>query len=373
MTAKFVNTKKTTRADRLRQQREKKNSRPVEVTVEKTETPVTPPVEQPDTSANQTRLGSNVFARPISKTHGADRLVRKMKIKPRGKRNASKRLTIPLNKQGAELQLSTLPLVRFGWRGASGLIFIVLFIALIVLLQQKVEGIQFIGIQDSLASDVENVLNLNGKTIFSIDPEYIKRKMDRAFPKLTDVKVSIQLPAKVILSAKERTPVYAWVNGTFTYLIDNENLIYPASPGENVTSLMLITADTMPPEVSIVESSNDIIQDIMDDLYPYDSDEDQSTENTTSQYTYTVDGKIIATIEQIIPYLPQESSLIYSQEHGFGWQTKEGCDTYFGIALEDMPMKLAMVRAIEQSLVLNNIKATLISVEYLHAPYYREE
>ena len=373
MTAKFVNTKKTTRADRLRQQRKKKQPRPVELTVEKNEIPVTPPVVQPDTGENQARLGSNVFARPISKTHGAEKRFRKMKLTPRGERNVSKRITIPLNKQGAELQLSTLPFVRFGWRGASGLIFVVLAISLIVLLQQKVEGIQFVGIQDSLASDIENVLNLNGKTIFSIDSEYLKSKMDRAFPKLTEVKIDVQFPAKVIVSAKERTPVYAWVNRTFTYLIDNENLIYPASPGEDVTSLMLITSDTMPPEVSIVESSNNIIQDIMDDLYPSDIDEDQTNENTASQYTYTVDGKIIATIEQITPYLPQGSSLIYSQEHGFGWQTEQGCDTFFGIALDDMPMKLAMVRAIEQSLVLNNIKATLISVEYLHAPYYREE
>ncbi len=50
-----------------------------------------------------------------------------------------------------------------------------------------------------------------------------------------------------------------------------------------------------------------------------------------------------------------------------------GVGNLFGNDLENMNMKLAIVRAIEQNLALNNTQATLISVEYLHAPYYREE
>ena len=378
MATKFVKSEKLTRAERLRRKTGERSSQFVEKANDyDEEDEIFEPKVETKNKVTPNQRGSSVFARPNPNADvhkSSPKLIQRKpgQNRPKGL-TASKRIVMPLNKQGAEIQFSTQAITRFGWRTASALLLVGCLAALIFLSQQKIEHLQFIGVQDSLANDIENVLNLNGTAIYTIDPGLIATKMDNAFPKLTDVKIKIQLPAKVIVSAKERTPLYAWKMDNFVYLIDNENLIYPASPNEDTSGLITITADLLPPEVSIVESSNDIISDIMKDLYPSRYDEEELEQTVSHKNTYTVDGNTIATLKQLIAYLPDNNTLMYSKEHGFGWQTTQGWTTYFGTDLENMNMKLAIVYAIEQNLVLNNIEATLISVEYLHAPYFREE
>ncbi len=67
----------------------------------------------------------------------------------------------------------------------------------------------------------------------------------------------------------------------------------------------------------------------MDDLYPDDDDEAETSTSVMQKNTYTVDGKTIATLKQLIAYLPEGASLIYNREHGFGWQTTQGWETFW--------------------------------------------
>lgn len=75
----------------------------------------------------------------------------------------------------------------------------------------------------------------------------------------------------------------------------------------------------------------------------------------------------------MIPFIPEGARILYSAVHGFGWQTEYGWDAWFGLDLSQMETKVGIYNAIVLKLVAEDINASLISVEYIRAPYYREE
>jgi hypothetical protein len=54
-----------------------------------------------------------------------------------------------------------------------------------------------------------------------------------------------------------------------------------------------------------------------------------------------------------------------------GWQDPRGWSVYFGQNTQDIPMKLAAYQTIEDTFTQQGIQPTLISVEYLDAPFYK--
>jgi hypothetical protein len=86
-----------------------------------------------------------------------------------------------------------------------------------------------------------------------------------------------------------------------------------------------------------------------------------------------VDPAIIDAASLLKSQMPENSSLVYSKLNGLGWNDPRGWQVYFGLSFNDMPEKLAMYQSIVDQLTQNNIKPSLISVENIHAPYYRLE
>ena len=68
---------------------------------------------------------------------------------------------------------------------------------------------------------------------------------------------------------------------------------------------------------------------------------------------------------------PQGVPLLYDAARGFGWRDPGGWDVYFGDA-QDMAMKLDVYQAIINRLDdKEETLPSLVSVENVHAPYYR--
>jgi hypothetical protein len=65
--------------------------------------------------------------------------------------------------------------------------------------------------------------------------------------------------------------------------------------------------------------------------------------------------------------------LIYSHEHGLGWKDGRGWEVYFGTDIQDIDMKLQVYKAILKEIKKKDVRPIFISVEFVHAPYYRLE
>jgi hypothetical protein len=61
---------------------------------------------------------------------------------------------------------------------------------------------------------------------------------------------------------------------------------------------------------------------------------------------------------------------VYDPLRGFGWQDERGWQAYFG-QVTDMEMKLKVYNALVSKLEQKGERPALISVEYVHTPYYR--
>jgi hypothetical protein len=72
-------------------------------------------------------------------------------------------------------------------------------------------------------------------------------------------------------------------------------------------------------------------------------------------------------------YVPENLLLLYDADRGLGWKTAGGWNVYFGMNPTDVQTRIQIYEAIEAELQAQGTTPTLISVEYIHAPYYRTD
>ena len=72
--------------------------------------------------------------------------------------------------------------------------------------------------------------------------------------------------------------------------------------------------------------------------------------------------------------LPEGSTLVYDGTHGFGWEDPTfGWMVYFGKHLDQPELRLKIYQTVAATFLDKQRQPVLISVAYLHAPYYRME
>ena len=72
-------------------------------------------------------------------------------------------------------------------------------------------------------------------------------------------------------------------------------------------------------------------------------------------------------------YMPEGSTLQYDPEFGLGWQDPNGWLVYFGKDINNIDLKLVEYETVIAELQAKNLTPSLISLEFLYAPYYRLE
>lgn len=265
----------------------------------------------------------------------------------RSRKDARRRYNVALPiTPGAEMRLPSVPQVRVGWRLVSLALSAALGWALYTLWtapQFVVTEAEITGLARLSPQEVNTVLKVSGESIFLIEPRELEERLQAAFPELLDLRVAVGFPAVVTVSAGERAPVIAWEHEGILTWVDGGGFAF--LPRGEAEGLVHVVAHGLPP----------------------------ATHEQLAQGQQLLSAEMARAILTLAAAAPEESTLAYDPRYGLGWQDPRGWQVYFGPQPSDMEARLAVYRTIVASLREQGIRPSLISVEYLHAPYYRED
>lgn len=264
-------------------------------------------------------------------------------------RNSRRRYDISLSVPGAEMRLPALPTFRFGWRAFSFLMTVLLASALFYIWNSpiyQVSDLEITGLKRLTTREISNLLQLNGQPVFMVDAGKILDTLQEEFADLSSISVQVELPARVLISVVEREPVLSWQQGDRTLWVDAQGISFPVR-GEQGPSIQVIAEDSP------------------SQLLPL------STEEATEENAQLLTPEFVTAVENVYSIAPQGIPLIYTTEHGLGWQDKRGWQAFVGMDYSNIEMKLSIYQAIVRYVKENEIHPAMVSVEYVHAPYYR--
>jgi cell division septal protein FtsQ len=281
-----------------------------------------------------------------------------------------RKLAIPMDRPGAEIQMPALPIVRPGWRILS--FFLVVLCAGLLYLaynspELKVSTPQVDGINRLSPADIDTVAEVSGLPVFMVDPGAVKAALTEAFPELSEISVTLVLPAEVKINVIERQPMLAWSFNGQTIWVDNEGAIFPVH-GESATSLLKIESEGPPP---LAPDENLVSKTITaeDGSVLYEVDDP----SRVSLSHRAVDSELLKGILTLSAQLPENTTLAYSLSEGVGWNDWRGWRVYVGRELDNLNIKMAIYNTIVEQLNQQEIKPALVSVASVNAPYYRME
>lgn len=268
---------------------------------------------------------------------------------PRSTTKAQRRVDVPLAVPGAEIRLPSLPQVRLGWRLLSALLSLAL-LALLYLLWTaplfKVNTIQTQGLQRISAKEVAIELDIEGQPIFTVDPQSIRETIIAQFPEFRNVEVHLHFPNKVTIQVDERKPIFIWRQGERTLLVDAEGFAFPVrSEGSHLPKLVIEAQDFPLP------TNPEAQAEFREPLLPVD---------------------LVSGILSISAMIPDGAVLFYESGRGLGWKDPRGWQVYVG-ELKDLGLKMKIYELMLKKIKKEEKKPVLISIEYVHAPYYRLE
>ena len=270
-------------------------------------------------------------------------------------RPVKRRYDVALSTPGAEIRLPAIPVISVGWRWLSGLLTFVLGFGIYSLWTSptfQVRAVEVEGIRRLAAADINAVAAVSDQPVFVVDPAEIKEDLELAFPELSSVTVEVGIPASIKVKVVERQPVLSWQEGDESVWVDSYGIAFPQR-GEGGPAVKVV-ADSAPPAP------------------PSGVEEDLETTQAQLSQRF-IPSQLVSAILAMSTQAPEDTPLLYTAEHGLGWKDKSGWSVYFGTNVDDIEMKLQMYEAILRRMKKESIHPELISVEYLHAPYYRLE
>jgi len=282
-----------------------------------------------------------------------------------------RRYDVSLNVPGAELQLPSLPMVKVGWRVLSGLLAVMMIACLFILWKSpafQVSTVEAEGLERLTVADLNAVMVVLGNSVFNLDPPVLEQALMRYFPELDDISVSVGLPAKVSVHVTERQPVLSWYQDGREVWVDADGVAFTprGNPGELVrvqgfgdapeaiAGVQVPTAETLPDgsiyiPAAALDSSGEPIE--------------------PARLSVDLVQAILVLGEQV----PASTQLVYDSQHGLGWEDPLGWQVYFGTQTSDMAQRMVVYQGVVDYLVDHGLQPELVSVEYIHAPYYRME
>lgn len=271
------------------------------------------------------------------------------------------KVPVSLKTKGAEIHLPAFPRLQLGSRLISGAL-IILSLAVVISFSSfdtfEVSAINLEGAQRLTGDVILSQLNLAGASIINILPEEIEAQMLEKFPSIESVSVSTGLPAEVTIDVVERQPVVFWQQENQSLWIDSDGVMFPVR-GEAEVALA-VTANAQPPAAGtseLVEPEEEIEQISLL--------QESALPKTTPEF---VEGVV-----SLSGYVPEGSALQYDPQFGLGWKDPGGWLVYFGSDATFIDIKLVEYQTIVEDLKNKNLTPALISLEFLHAPFYRLE
>jgi cell division protein FtsQ len=200
------------------------------------------------------------------------------------------------------------------------------------------------GNQRLSAAEISGMLTIIGQPIFRAIPSQVEDNLRTAFPDLESVKVEILFPNRVVVNAVERTPVVAWYQNGVVKWIDSNGMAF--SPHGDVPGLVQVSASGPLPQVL-----SDLALPIQEQKF--------------------IAPEMVQALLALAPDVPTGMPMIFDPQYGMGWQDPGGWTAYFGQNAKDIQLKKMVYNAILDKLTLQGVQPTLVSVEYLNAPFYK--
>jgi cell division protein FtsQ len=260
---------------------------------------------------------------------------------------------------------------KVGWRVLSLLIVGVLSYTLQTAWlspEYRISTIKVSGLQRLTEEEVLAKVNAIGMHSFAIVPEKIKAEISIAFPELRNVTVTLSFPASLEIRVVERQPMIAWQSKPALIWVDSEGYLFP--PRGIAGEILTIQADSLP----TYQLKSSIIEPGTTKIY---RDKPYFKPNPSALAFFAVpkqiDGVLLTAALQLNAWMPNEKTLLYQKQRGLGWKDARGWDVFVGQKLEGINDKMVMYETIVRELEKQGISPTLVSVEFLHAPYYRTD
>lgn len=273
---------------------------------------------------------------------------------------------------GSEMRLPALPQLGLSWRLVSLVLVGILGFGLYAIWQApvfRVDAPEIEGLKRLSINQINMELGLTGKPIFSIDPLSLRSNLMKAFPEFSEAKVEIALPDTVYITVTERIPVLTWIQDGESYLVDVNGVTFPTRGSTSTSNYPMVEASGDPPGVPKSDQEPPSLQEetiakITGIINPQLSPEDQVKPLLAPEF--------VKAVLLIANQAPDGSKMLFDPIHGLGWADRRGWNVYLGSA-EDVAVKLEIYRAILEQLKAQESRPTMISVEYVHAPYFRME
>jgi len=275
---------------------------------------------------------------------------------------------------GSELRLPALPALNPGWRLLSGLIAIAALFGIFSMWNSetfRVNGVDVQGLHRISTEEINHLLNLDQLSVVEIDARAVSEQVTSAFPELVGVRVSVQLPNTISMSARERQPIIAWQKGDDVQWLDAEGVIFPAR-GEAGPLITLHTDDDLPLAAVIIDP--DILEKTAEAEESKPAAEKAAVEPAAAaDKQRKVDLALVLATQTLSQKLPQDTKLVYSSQNGLGWVDQQGWQVFIGTDLQSFEAKYNMYQNLVRFLNDQGLKPVLVSVEHLNAPFYRLE
>jgi len=274
-----------------------------------------------------------------------------------------KSVYVRTNARGSEIRLPALPKLRLPWRLLSGLIVIACAVAIYYFAFSDYFRITSINLAGTNRISQEALLaatQVQNSSMMELHPEDVQARILSAFPEIREARVMTRLPNEVNILVFERQPLITWfLNDKPAYWIDEEGYTFPIR-GEQVGTPYFIYADGEPPYPL---------------GYPMDL---QINHNLSKQLPRlklnpSVDADFVQSVLKLSARLPESYTLHYEKARGLAWQDPKGWTVYFGDRSSDMDKKLNEYESIVKEILDKNLQPTMVSMQFLHAPYYRTE
>jgi cell division protein FtsQ len=261
--------------------------------------------------------------------------------------------------------------IKLSWRILSGSLTIILFACVIIAWRSpdfQVGKINIYGLQRISQEDVLNQLDITARPLFTIKPEEIINVINSAFPEFNDVKVELNLPNQVSITVSERQPLIAWQLEKRTLWIDENGFLFP----ERGQGLPLITIQSQVLPYFYYTQMDDQPVVLMDKALPKRDDWKKSSDSMSwFEYHRQMNPTLQIAILRLAMQIPNEKVFLYDDQRGLGWDDARGWKVFVGFDLDRINEKWSMYEKIVDDLIKQGVHPTLISLEYLHAPYYR--
>jgi cell division protein FtsQ len=194
------------------------------------------------------------------------------------------------------------------------------------------------------AAEINAVIGFIGEPIFKAIPSQIEANLRTAFSDLESISVHVGFPNHLIVDVVERIPVLAWYQDGVVTWVDANGVAF--MPRGEFSGLIQVAANGSP-----IPVASDPALPLVEQKF--------------------IAPEMVQALTDLVPDVPAGMPMIFDPQYGMGWQDPLGWTVYFGQDSTNIPMKLVVYQAIVNSLTLQGVQPSLISVEYLNAPFYK--